>query len=179
MDIREQGDHRHAGGADLRQARVDQRMGEADHRQAIALHGQLFDLRDDGAGRAIHDVLELARQVGVGMLFGSRADCLRQAGIERLGGGQQQDAETIGRPTFANALADQPRREVPHRFGRLEHLLGGLGIDRRPRIQHAVDGGHTQPSLGGHAGDGWAFVVVHDWPLERLDRKLSSPAGPG
>jgi hypothetical protein len=59
--------------------------------------------------------------------------------IERLGGPQQQHAEAIGGPAFADALADQPRGEIAHRFGGLEHLLGGAGVDRRAGIQHAVD----------------------------------------
>ena len=64
-------------------------------------------------------------------------------------------------------------------FGGLEHLFGGVWIDRRAGVQHPVDGGHAEARLGGNGGDGWAFIVVHGKPLMRLDRKLSSPAGPG
>lgn len=65
-------------------------MGEADHREPVALHGQVFNLRDDGGGGAIGDVFELAAQVGAGMLLGGLADRLRQAGVERLGGGRNR-----------------------------------------------------------------------------------------
>ena len=179
MDVREQGNHRHARCADLRQAGVDQRMGEADYREGVALHGQLFDLRDDGGGRAVVDVVELAAQVGGGVMLRCLADGVGQLRIKGLGCAQQQHAETVGGPTFANALADQPCGEIAHRFGGLEHLFGGAGVDRRAGVQHAVDGGYAEPRMGGNGGDGWAFVVVHGRPLERLDRKLSSPAGPG
>jgi len=112
-------------------------------------------------------------------MLGGSGNRLRQVGIERLGGAQQQDAEAISGPAFADALADQPRSKVAHGFGGLEHLFGGLRINRRACVQYPVDRGHTQARLGGDGGDGWAFIVVHDSPLERLDRKLSSPAGPG
>ncbi len=89
-----------------------------------------------------------------------------QVAVERLGGAQQQNAEAISGPPLADALAYQAGGEIADRFGGLEHLLGSVRIDRRPGVEHPVDGGHTQPRMGGDSGDSRAFIVVHDQPLK-------------
>ena len=179
IDVGQQGNHRHAGLSDLGDGGIDHRVSEADHRQAIALHRQLFDLSNDGARCAIEYVLELTAQVGAGLTLRRLGDGGGNIGIERLGGTEQEDAETIAGTPFADPLTDQPGGEITDRFGGLEYLLGGGRADRRPGVEHPVHGGDTQPSVLGDRGDGGAFSVVHGGSRKRLDRKLSSLAGPG
>ncbi|KPC58339.1 Unknown protein sequence [Pseudomonas amygdali pv. morsprunorum] len=151
-------------------------MGEADHRQAVTLHCQLFELGNDGGRAAISHVFELAGQIGPDTTLRGLANGLSEVGIERLGGVQQQNAETVSGTLLDNALRNQPCGEITHCFRGLQHLLGGSGIYRSAGVEHAIDSRDTQACLRGNSRDGGALIVIHDMPLKRLDRKLSSTA---
>ncbi len=117
------------------------------------------------------NVLELNAQVGASLTLRRLGDGGGNVAIKRLGGAEQEDAETIGGTTFADPLTDQPGGEITDRFGGLEYLLGGVRVDRSPGVEHPVHGSDTQASVLGDRGDGGAFSVVHGRSRKRFDRK--------